>query len=217
MKKKSKEVLADCALALVAAAMFGTALGCVIVTKDECNLLRRQVGQAMLEVSNLQTAQEDEMYRLEQVEAEQERMKENVEANNRKYAAEMGILARCVEAEAENQSIDVKRAVISVILNRVDDDAWPNTISEVIADPYEFATYWNGRMDEITPAAVHMRQSALKWRTDPIRDCSTLIWTSTLPTVRHMPRWVICISAQNKKMAPTKKVDAKVSRDTQKL
>ena len=34
MKKKSKEVLADCALALVAAAMFGTALGCVIVTKD---------------------------------------------------------------------------------------------------------------------------------------------------------------------------------------
>ena len=44
MKKKSKEVLADCALALVAAAMFGTALGCVIVTKDECNLLRRQSG-----------------------------------------------------------------------------------------------------------------------------------------------------------------------------
>lgn len=152
MKKKSKEVLADCALALVAAAMFGTALGCVIVTKDECSLLRRQVGQAMLEVSNLQTAQEDEMYRLGQVEVEQERMRANVEANNQKYDAEMEILARCVEAEAGNQSIEVKRAVISVILNRVDDDDWPDTISEVIADPYEFATYWNGRMDEVTPA-----------------------------------------------------------------
>ena len=152
-KRKSEQVVKDCALAMLAAGVFGITLGGVIIAKDESRLLRRQVGQAMLEVSNIQTAQEDEMYRLEQVEAEQERMKENAEANNRKYAAEMEILARCVEAEAGNQSIDVKRAVISVILNRVDDDAWPNTISEVIADPYEFATYWNGRMDEITPAA----------------------------------------------------------------
>lgn len=148
MKKKNKEVLADCALALVAAAMFGTALGCVIVTKDECSLLRRQVGQAILEVSNIQTAQEEEMYRLEMLEEPQA----HVEENNRRYAAELEVLAKCVEAEAGNQSIEVKRAVISVILNRVDDDDWPDTISEVIADPYEFATYWNGRMDEVTPA-----------------------------------------------------------------
>ena len=148
MKKKNKEVLADCALALVAAAMFGTALGCVIVTKDECSLLRRQVGQAILEVSNIQTAQEEEMYRLEMLEEQQA----HVEENNRRYAAELEVLAKCVEAEAGNQPIEVKRAVISVILNRVDDDDWPDTISEVIADPYEFATYWNGRMDEVTPA-----------------------------------------------------------------
>lgn len=165
MKKKSKEVLADCALALVAAAMFGTALGCVIVTKDECNLLRRQVGQAMLEVSNIQTAQEDEMYRLEQVESEQERMKENVEANNQKYAAEIEILARCVEAEAGNQSIDVKRAVISVILNRTEDADWPDTISEVIADPYEFATYWNGRMNEVEPSISTYEAISLEMET----------------------------------------------------
>lgn len=165
MKKKSKEVLADCALALVAAAMFGTALGCVIVTKDECNLLRRQVGQAMLEVSNLQTAQEDEMYRLEQVESEQGRMKENVEANNQKYAAEIEMLARCVEAEAGNQSIDVKRAVISVILNRTEDADWPDTISEVIADPYEFATYWNGRMNEVEPSISTYEAISLEMET----------------------------------------------------
>lgn len=165
MKKRSKEVLADCALALVAAAMFGTVLGCVIVTKDECNLLRRQVGQAMLEVSNLQTAQEDEMYRLEQVEAEQERMKENVEKNNERYAAEVETLARCVEAEAGDQSIDVKRAVVSVILNRVDDQDWPDTISEVIADPYEFATYWNGRMDEVTPTTSTYEAISLEMET----------------------------------------------------
>lgn len=161
MKKKGKEVLADCALALVAAAMFGTALGCVIVTKDECSLLRRQVGQAILEVSNVQTAQEDDMYRLEQVEEQQA----HVEENNRRYAAELEILARCVEAEAGNQSIDVKRAVVSVILNRVDDNDWPDTIHEVIADPYEFATYWNGRMDEVTPATSTYEAIALEMET----------------------------------------------------
>lgn len=153
MKKRSRELLVEGMLGLAAGAMFAVALGCVIVTKDECNLLRRQVGQAMLEVSNIQTAQEDEMYRLEQVETEQERMKAEVEANNQRYAAEMEILAKCVEAEAGDQSVDVKRAVISVILNRVDDEDWPDTIHEVIADPYEFATYWNGAMDEITPSA----------------------------------------------------------------
>lgn len=161
MKKRSKEVLADCALALVAAAMFGTALGCVIVTKDECSLLRRQVGQAMLEVSNIQTAQEEEMYRLEMLEEQQA----HVEENNRRYAAELEILARCVEAEAGNQSIDVKRAVVSVILNRVDDNDWPDTISEVIADPYEFATYWNGRMDEVTPSATTYEAISMEMET----------------------------------------------------
>ena len=165
MKKKNKEVLADCALALVAAAMFGTALGCVIVTKDECSLLRRRVGQAILEVSDVQTAQEDGLYRLEQVESEQERMKENVEANNQKNAAEIEILARCVEAEAGNQRIDVKRAVISVILNRTEDADWPDTISEVIADPYEFATYWNGRMNEVEPSISTYEAISLEMET----------------------------------------------------
>ena len=160
MKKKSKEVLADCALALVAAAMVGTALGCVIVTKDECSLLRRQVGQAILEVSNIQTAQE-EMYRLEMLEEQQA----HVEENNRRYAAELEVLAKCVEAEAGNQSIDVKRAVISVILNRVDDEDWPDTISEVIADPYEFATYWNGRMNEVEPSISTYEAISLEMET----------------------------------------------------
>ena len=165
MKKRSKELLVEGMLGLAAGAMFAVALGCVIVTKDESRLLRRQVGQAMLEIGNVQTAQEDEMYRLEIVEAEQKRMQENVEKNNEKYAAEMEILAKCVEAEAGNQSIDVKRAVVSVILNRVDDEDWPDTISEVIADPYEFATYWNGAMEEITPSASTYEAISLEMET----------------------------------------------------
>lgn len=180
-KRKSEQVVKDCVLAMLAAGVFGITLGGVIVTKDESRMLRRQVGQAMLEVSNLQTAQEDEMYRLGQVEVEQERMRANVEANNQKYAAEMEILARCVEAEAGNQSIDVKRAVIAVIMNRVDDDAWPNTISEVIEEPYEFATYWNGAMDEAEPSVSTYEAISLEMETRSYRGLFYFDMNSYLP------------------------------------
>lgn len=145
---KVEKILRDIAGGMCLAAILGSAIGFVIITKDESQMLRHKLGQVVIEVSSLQEQQEEEMYRLEMLEEQQA----HVEENNRRYAAELEVLAKCVEAEAGNQSIEVKRAVISVILNRVDDDDWPDTISEVIADPYEFATYWNGRMDEVTPA-----------------------------------------------------------------
>lgn len=148
MKRKMEKLMKDLLGGMVLALMFGISLGAVVICKDECRALKHRVGQAMIEVGTMQEAQEEEIHRLEKLEEQQA----HVEENNRRYAAELEVLARCVEAEAGNQSIDVKRAVVSVILNRVDDDDWPDTISEVIADPYEFATYWNGAMDEVTPA-----------------------------------------------------------------
>lgn len=158
---KVEKVLRDIAGGMCLAAIFGSAIGFVIITKDESAMLRHKLGQVVIEVSSLQEQQEEEMYRLEQLEEQQK----NVEENNRRYAAELEVLAKCVEAEAGNQSIDVKRAVVSVILNRVDDEDWPDTISEVIADPYEFATYWNGRMDEVTPATSTYEAISLEMET----------------------------------------------------
>lgn len=158
---KIEKVLRDIAGGMCLATIFGSAIGFVIITKDESTMLRHKLGQVVIEVSSLQEQQEEEMYLLEMLEEQQA----NVEENNRRYAAELEILARCVEAEAGNQSIDVKRAVVSVILNRVDDEDWPDTISEVIADPYEFATYWNGRMDEVTPATSTYEAIALEMET----------------------------------------------------
>lgn len=158
---KIEKVLRDIADGMCLAAIFGSAIGFVIITKDESAMLRHKLGQVVIEVSSLQEQQEEEMYLLEMLEEQQA----NVEENNRRYAAELEILARCVEAEAGNQSIDVKRAVVSVILNRVDDEDWPDTISEVIADPYEFATYWNGAMDEVTPATSTYEAIALEMET----------------------------------------------------
>lgn len=60
-------------------------------------------------------------------------------------------LARCVEAEAGNQSQYGKRLVVDVILNRAEDSDWPDTVIEVIHKPYEFSSYWDGRMAQMTP------------------------------------------------------------------
>ena len=65
---------------------------------------------------------------------------------------EIELLAKCVEAEAGNQTLEGKRLVCDVILNRVDDSDFPDTITEVIAQPYQFSTYWNGAIDKADPS-----------------------------------------------------------------
>ena len=126
----------------------GAALGAIVLF----------VGVTVYEVFQCRNAVADLTDVVADVQAQQERdiqnddVQQHIEENNKRYMEELDMLARCVEAEAGNQSLDVKRAVIAVIMNRVDDDDSPDTISEVIADPYEFATYWNGKMDEVTPS-----------------------------------------------------------------
>lgn len=67
------------------------------------------------------------------------------------YYDSMELLAICVEAEAGNQSLEGKRLVADVILNRVDDDSgmWADTIPEVIAQSGQFASYADGGMDRV--------------------------------------------------------------------
>lgn len=59
----------------------------------------------------------------------------------------LDILARCVEAEAGNQSLEGRRYVVSTILNRVNNSDYPDTIEGVIKQPYQFSTWWNGAID----------------------------------------------------------------------
>lgn len=59
------------------------------------------------------------------------------------------LLAVCVEAEAGNQSLEGKRLVVDVILNRVDSAGWPDTVKEVIEQPVQFASYWDGGMERV--------------------------------------------------------------------
>ena len=51
------------------------------------------------------------------------------------------LLAKTVQAEAGNQSIEGKRLVVAVILNRTEHEAFPDTIEGVLSQSGQFSTY----------------------------------------------------------------------------
>lgn len=60
-------------------------------------------------------------------------------------------LAKCVYAEAGNQSIYGKRLVCDTILNRVDDERFPENIHNVISQPNQYYVYKSGAMSSACP------------------------------------------------------------------
>lgn len=54
--------------------------------------------------------------------------------------SERELLAKATYLEAGNQSMTGQRAVVEVILNRVMDDGFPNTIEDVLYQPTQFST-----------------------------------------------------------------------------
>lgn len=75
---------------------------------------------------------------------------------------EMDLLLRCVEAEAGNQSLEGRQLVTDVILNRVRNEKWPDTITGVITKKYEFSSYWDGAMDRVTVSDLTRRAVELE-------------------------------------------------------
>lgn len=69
---------------------------------------------------------------------------------------EMELLAQLVEAEAGNQDLEGKRLVASVVLNRVRDERFPNTVEDVIFQNNQFSVVKNGAWER---AAYNMQQS----------------------------------------------------------
>lgn len=60
---------------------------------------------------------------------------------------EIELLALVTMAEAEGESEKGQRLVIDTILNRVDSDYWPDTVTDVIYQSGQFSSMWNGRID----------------------------------------------------------------------
>lgn len=83
-------------------------------------------------------------------------------------AEEFDYLTRCVEAEAGNQDLKGKRLIAAVILNRVEDDRFPDTITDVINAPKQFAVVANGQINKVTAddETVTACQMEIEDRTD---------------------------------------------------
>lgn len=61
--------------------------------------------------------------------------------------AELNLLARVIEAEAKGESYAGKKAVGDVIVNRVLDSRFPNTITNVVYAKGQFSTVANGSIN----------------------------------------------------------------------
>lgn len=78
------------------------------------------------------------------------------------------LMAKVVEAEAGNQGLLGKRMVVDVILNRVNDKDFPDTIVEVIFEENAFAVIGNGMYERVevteeTWQAIHMELGEISY------------------------------------------------------
>lgn len=81
---------------------------------------------------------------------------------------EKELIALVTMAEAEGECDEGQRLVIDTILNRVDGEYWPDTINDVIYQPNQFASMWNGRIDrcEVRDDILRLVEEELESRTN---------------------------------------------------
>ena len=83
---------------------------------------------------------------------------------------EINLIALVTMAEAEGESEKGKRLVISTILNRVDSELryFPDTVTEVIYQPSQFSSMWDGRVDRcyVDEAICELVRDELQDRTN---------------------------------------------------
>lgn len=70
-------------------------------------------------------------------------------------AEEIDLLARVVMSESSIEPYECKVGVAKTVINRVMSDNYPNTVAEVVNEPFQFSTADNGTPDSECYKAVH--------------------------------------------------------------
>ncbi|WP_353894017.1 cell wall hydrolase [Proteinivorax hydrogeniformans] len=123
--------------------------------------------QSISQQSNLRSYNSNYAYGLEK---ENDKDDHEYEASNTKYGGlkpnyykgfnpkfsrdEVELLENIVTAESQGEPLKGKIAVVNVILNRVDNDHYPDSVEEVIFQQGQFNPTWDGsleRVNNITP------------------------------------------------------------------
>lgn len=78
------------------------------------------------------------------------------------------LLSLLTMAEAEGECEEGKILVIDTVLNRVDSDYFPDTIYDVIYQPNQFSSMWNGRIDrcEVREDIYELVKNEMQTRTN---------------------------------------------------
>lgn len=151
--KKRKTARKDhCELLLAAATGCVMALSFIFIN----NL---STGYQQQNVDNLKTIKAEENVDKARVKYESDQQKQEerfqkilkeVQKEDEKQQQEQ---AKMAMAEAEDQDTEGKALVIRVILNRVEDEHFPDTIKGVVSQKNAFTPYWNGRYKKVKPDA----------------------------------------------------------------
>ena len=89
-------------------------------------------------------------------------------------ANDLYILSHIISAESGNCSDEMMIAVGSVVLNRVEDDRFPDTIEEVVFQPGQYSPTWNGAyFNDPTDEAVEVAEMLL---TDGSQIDESVVW-----------------------------------------
>lgn len=89
------------------------------------------------------------------------------------------VLSHIISAEAGNCSEDMMLSVGSVVLNRVADDRFPDTIEEVVFQAGQYSPTWNGSYyNEPTEGAIEVAKTLLEEGT---QIDASVVWQAEFP------------------------------------
>ena len=105
-----------------------------------------------------------EVIKLPSISTTEEPIKEEAQMTDK----DIKLIALATMAEAEGECEEGKRLVIDTILNRVDSEYFPDTVQDVIYQPHQFSSMWNGRVErcEVREDICQLVKEEVKSRTN---------------------------------------------------
>lgn len=129
--------------------------------------LQDNINNTQQELENAQQELDNSKNRVRQLEEDKEAIEQELDTKSRKLEQfeailsssvikltldELDLFFRLVEAEAGNEDMTGKIAVANVVINRVKDSRFPDTVRDVIYQPYQFEPTINGHINKTAKA-----------------------------------------------------------------
>lgn len=118
-----------------------------------------------------------------------------------KYEAELQLLAKIIFAEARGESFEGQVAVGAVILNRVEDPRFPDTIKEVVFEPGQFTPVNGDKINFVPDRKAYMAAEAALKGKDPTNGAlyyynpkiATDKWIKTRQIIKNIGNHSFCV------------------------